>query len=84
MHAKSLQLCPTLCDPMDHSPRGSLCPWDSPGKNTEVGCHDLLQGIKPRSPALQVDSLPLSHWGSPKSPQNKNIHYLQAYTIFTF
>ena len=22
-----------------------LCPWDSPGKNTEVGCHSLLQGI---------------------------------------
>ena len=21
--AKSLQLCPTLCDPMDHSPPGS-------------------------------------------------------------
>ena len=23
MHAKSLQLCPTLCDPMDYSPPGS-------------------------------------------------------------
>ena len=22
-----------------------LCPWDSPGKNTKVGCHFLLQGI---------------------------------------
>ena len=22
-----------------------LCPWDSPGKNTEVGCHSFLQGI---------------------------------------
>ena len=21
-----------------------LCPWDSPGKNTGVGCHALLQG----------------------------------------
>ena len=21
------------------------CPWDSPGKNTGVGCHSLLQGI---------------------------------------
>ena len=41
-----------------------LCPWNSPGKNTGVGCHSLLQGdlpnpgIKPRSPALQADSLP--------------------------
>ena len=23
MHAKSFQLCPTLCDPMDHTPPGS-------------------------------------------------------------
>ena len=22
-----------------------LCPWDPPGKKTEVGCHALLQGI---------------------------------------
>ena len=25
--------------------RGLLCPWDSPGKNTELGHHTLLQGI---------------------------------------
>ena len=24
---------------------GLLCPWNFPGKNTEVGCHFLLQGI---------------------------------------
>ena len=24
-----------------------LCPWDSPSKNTGVGCHFLLQGIFP-------------------------------------
>ena len=24
-----------------------LCPWDSPGKNTGVGCYFLLQGIFP-------------------------------------
>ena len=24
-----------------------LCPWDSPGKNTGVGCHFLLQGVHP-------------------------------------
>ena len=41
---KSLQSCPTLCDPMDHSSPG-FCPWDSPGKNTGVCCHALLQGI---------------------------------------
>ena len=26
------------------SPFQLLCPWDSPGKNTGVGCHFLLQG----------------------------------------
>ena len=26
-------------------PTGILCPWDSPGKNTRVGCHALLEGI---------------------------------------
>ena len=28
-------------------PTRILCPWDSPGKNTGVGCHFLLQGIFP-------------------------------------
>jgi len=45
MRAKSLQLCPTRCDPVDRSPPGSSVPEDSPGKNTGVGCHSLLQGI---------------------------------------
>ena len=36
--AKSLQSCPTLCDPIDCSPPGSPRPWDSPGKNTGVSC----------------------------------------------
>ena len=44
--AKSLQSCPTLCDPIDSNPPGSPArPWDSPGKNTEVGCHFLLQWV---------------------------------------
>ena len=47
--AKSLQSCPTLCDPIDGSPPRLLCPWDSPGKNTGVGCHFLLQCMKVKS-----------------------------------
>ena len=35
-----IQLYPTLCNPM-----GFLCPGDFPGKNIEVGCHALFQGI---------------------------------------
>ena len=44
--AKSLKLCPTLCDPIDSSPPRLPHPWDSPGKNTGVGCHFLLQCMK--------------------------------------
>ena len=37
----------TLWDPVDCSPPGSLVHGDSPGKNTRVSCHALLQGIFP-------------------------------------
>ena len=47
--AQSLQSCLTLCDPIDGSPPGSPCPWDSPGKNAGVGCHCLLQCMKVKS-----------------------------------
>ena len=43
--AKSLHLGPTLCDPVNYSLQGSSVHGDSPGKNTEVGCHAFLQGI---------------------------------------
>ena len=45
------QLCPTLCDPVGCSPPESS-PWDSPGKNTGVGCHTLLQG----KPDIQMEN----------------------------
>ena len=38
------QSCPILCDPIDCSPPGSSVHRNSPGKNTGVGCHVLLQG----------------------------------------
>ena len=38
VHAKSLQSCPNLCNPMDCSLPGSSVPGDSPGKNTGGGC----------------------------------------------
>ena len=44
MSAQSIQSCLTLCDPTDCCPPGSsVHGMDSPGKNTEVGCHFLLQ-----------------------------------------
>ena len=62
------QLYPALCDPW------LFCPWDSPGKNTGVGCHFLFQEIflsQGSNSGLLcflhwwADSLPLSHLGSP-------------------
>ena len=41
------QSCPTLCDPMNCSPPGFSVQGDSPGKNTGVGCHALLEGMFP-------------------------------------
>ena len=57
--AKSLQSCPTLCDPVDGSPPGSPIPWDSPGKNTGVGCHFLFQCIKVKSESEAAQSCPI-------------------------
>ena len=41
--AKSLQSCLTPCDPHRQQPTRLLCPWDSLGQNTGVGCDFLLQ-----------------------------------------
>ena len=73
-HAKSLQSWLILSDPMDCSPPGSSVhgilqarilewePFSSPA--------DLLNpGIQPRSPILQVDSLPSEPPGKPKKAQ---------------
>ena len=63
--------CLTLCDPMDCSPPGSSVRGISQARIMRVGCHFPLQGIFPTqgsNPSLlhwQVDSLPLSHQGSP-------------------
>ena len=57
--AQSLQVV-QLCNPMDCSPPGSSCPWDSPGKDTGAGCHALLQGIFPTqgsNPGLMFPAL---------------------------
>ena len=38
-------------------PSRLLCPWTSPGKNTGVGCHFLLQGIFPTQGSSQVSCI---------------------------
>ena len=45
MHAKLLQSCLRSLRPCGLQPTRLLCPWDSPGKDTEVDCHALLHGI---------------------------------------
>ena len=63
-----------------------LCPWDSPGKNTGMGCHALLRGIFPTQgsnlclqhlPALQAGSLALTPPGKPINSitSDKGINY---------
>ena len=39
-------------------PTRLLCPWDSPGKNTGVGCHFLLQCMKLKSESEVAQSCP--------------------------
>ena len=56
--AKLLQLCPTLCDPIDRQPNRLHRPWDSLGKNTGVGCHFLLQCMKVKSESEFAQSCP--------------------------
>ena len=71
------QSCPTLCNPVNCSP---------PGSSTGVGFHLLLQGVfptqelkptSPVSPTLEVDSLPLSHLGSPKEQYEASLEKLK-------
>ena len=70
--------------PWTRAHRAPLCPWDSPGKNTGMGCHFFLQGIFPTqgsNPCLlhwQTDSLPLSQQGSP------SIHLIPSNPCFSF
>ena len=74
VHAKLLQSCLTLCDPMDCSPPGKNMGGKNTGKNTGVGCHALLQEIFPTQGlnfhllcllCKQAGSLPLAPPGSP-------------------
>ena len=64
MHAQS---CLTLCDPMDCSPPGSSVHGDSPGKNSGVGYHALLQVIV-LTQRLKWCLLCLLHWQAGSLP----------------
>ena len=57
----------TLSGPMDCSSPDSSVHGDSPGKNTGVGGHALLQGIFPTQ-GLNLGLLGLLHWQADSSP----------------
>ena len=62
-YMRSRHLCSVMSDsltPWTIAPR-LRCPWDSPGKNTEVGSHFLLQGIFPTQ-GSNLRLLHLLHW----------------------
>ena len=68
MHAQS---CPTLRDPVDCTSPGLSVHGDSPGKNTGVGCHAVLQEIFPTqesNPGLLHCRRSLSHLSHQGSP----------------
>ena len=83
--AKLLQLCPTLCDPVDCSAPGLFVHGDSPGNNTGVGCHALFQGIFPtQEPSLYLLTSPALTGGffttsaAWKDPQVRCWYYLHC------
>ena len=73
VHVTLLQLCPTLCYPMNGSPPDSFVHRDSPGRNARLGCHVLLQRIFPTQ-GLNPRLLHLLHWQAcslPLAPPGK-------------
>ena len=63
--------------PRGVQPTRLLCPWDSPGKNTAVGCHCLLQGIFPTQ-GLNRNLLHCLHWQAGSLPlRHLGISYLE-------
>ena len=56
--AKSRQLCPTLCDPIDGSPPGSPVPRILQARTLEWVCHFLLQCMKVKSESEVTQSCP--------------------------
>ena len=53
-HFSHVRLCATPYTATHQTPR----PWDSPGKNTGVGCHFLLQCMKVKSEREVAQSCP--------------------------
>jgi len=55
-------------------PNRPPCPWDSPGKNTGVGCHFLLQCMKVKSESEVAQSCPTLSDPMDCSPPGSSVH----------
>ena len=78
------QLCPTLW-PHGLQPTRLLCLWNSPGKNTRVDCHALLQGIflsQGWNPGLLIAGKLLTRvWATRETPSSCNSLYFKVYFV---
>ena len=73
--AKSLRSCLTLW-PHRRQPTRLPRPWDSPGKNTRVGCHFLLQCMKVKSLShFQLLATPWTVYQAPPSMEFSRQEY---------
>ena len=73
--AKSLQSCPTSVQPHRRQPTRLAYPRDSPGKNTGVGCHFLLQCRKVKSESEVAQSCPTPSDSMDCSPPSSRQEY---------
>ena len=60
--------------PHRRQPTRLPCPWDSPGKNTWVGCHFLLQCMKVKSQSEVAQSCPTPSDPTDCSPPGFSVH----------
>ena len=60
--------------PQRWQPTRLPCPWDSPGKNTGVGCHFLLQCMKGKSESEVAQSCPTPSDPMDCSPPCSSVH----------
>ena len=60
--------------PHRQQPTSLPCPWDSPGKNTAVGCRFLLQCMKVKSEREVAQSCPTLSDPMDCSPPGSSVH----------
>ena len=63
-----------LCATPETAPTRLPCPWGSPGKNTGVGCHCLLQCMKVKSEREVAQSCPTPSDPMDCSPPGSSVH----------